>query len=88
MGAYLLKDKKLARERIREVLRKFPELYRIRGEMAANLSGGVINPVRAVGPAIFSANFDYLAIWTVGPLVGALFGVVYNFLFLIKEKKG
>jgi len=63
-------------------------VYAVSAVLAANLSGGVINPVRAVGPAIFSANFDYLAIWTVGPLVGALFGVVYNFLFLIKEKKG
>lgn len=54
--------------------------------VALPLSGASINPARAVGPAVISQVYDSLAVAVVGPLVGSLIGVVYDFVFLRKGK--
>lgn len=54
---------------------------------ALPISGAAFNPARALGPAIISQTFDNLIVWVIGPSAGALFGFVYEFLFLRKTKK-
>lgn len=53
---------------------------------AFSISGGVLNPARAIGPLVLSKSYNVLVVWVVGPLSGAVFGVVYDFLFLKKQK--
>lgn len=55
--------------------------------VALPLSGASINPARAVGPAVISQTYDSLAPVVVGPLVGSLMGIFYEFVFLRKAKK-
>ncbi|MBI2327029.1 aquaporin [Candidatus Curtissbacteria bacterium] len=55
--------------------------------MAGPLSGAVLNPARVLGPMILTKTYAYLAIYMVGPAMGSLFGVIYDFLFLRKSKK-
>lgn len=55
--------------------------------VAAPVSGGVINPARALAPAVISGSYGGLLAWTIGPYVGSLFGLVYEFLFLRKVKQ-
>ncbi|KAH7277762.1 hypothetical protein KP509_38G006000 [Ceratopteris richardii] len=40
------------------------------------VSGGALNPARALGPAIVRMNFDYVWIYVVGPIVGGLLGAL------------
>ena len=54
---------------------------------ALPITGAAFNPARAIGPALLSNNLDSLAIYLVGPAAGALFGIIYEFLFLKKFKK-
>lgn len=51
------------------------------------ISGAALNPVRAIGPAIVSESTDTLAVWIIGPLLGSLFAIIYDFVFLRKGKK-
>ncbi len=46
--------------------------------IAGPVSGGAVNPVRALGPMLVSGNFDSFWIYLVGPLVG---GVGAAFLY-------
>lgn len=47
------------------------------------ISGAVMNPARAFGPALIQQDFRDQLVWWVGPLVGAaLASVVYNFVLL------
>lgn len=62
-------------------------VYLVSGIFATSLSGAVLNPARALGPAVISRSFDTLVIWIVGPAAGGLFGIVYDFLFLKKTSK-
>lgn len=55
--------------------------------MAGSLSGAVLNPARVIGPLMVSNSYDHLAVWIVGPAVGGLFGIVYEWLFGRKSKK-
>jgi MIP family channel proteins len=55
----------------------------ISGFFAATLSGGSLNPVRSLGPAIFAGGVALNTVWVywVGPLAGALVGaIVYEFM--------
>jgi MIP family channel proteins len=36
------------------------------------LTGGVANPARAIGPAVISGTSTALAVWIIGPIVGAV----------------
>lgn len=56
--------------------------------MAGPLSGAVLNPARVLGPMVLAETYDYLAIYLVGPAMGSLFGIIYDFLFLRKSKRG
>lgn len=51
------------------------------------LSGAALNPARAIGPLVSSQAYETLAVWIIGPLAGALFALVYDFLFLKKPSK-
>lgn len=55
--------------------------------VAAPVSGGVINPARALAPAVISSTYGGLLAWTVGPYVGSLFGLVYEWVFFRKGKR-
>ncbi len=46
--------------------------------IAGPISGGAVNPARALGPMLVSANFDSVWIYIIGPLVG---GVAAAFLY-------
>lgn len=56
------------------------------GIVAGPITGAMLNPARVVGPAVISGGWDNLAVWIVGPALGSLFGLVYDFLFLKKKK--
>ncbi|KKR51088.1 MAG: Conserved hypothetical aquaporin protein [Candidatus Curtissbacteria bacterium GW2011_GWA1_40_16] len=55
--------------------------------VASPVSGAVFNPARVLGPAILSRESASLIIYVVGSLVGGLFGLVYESIFLQKSKK-
>ncbi len=47
------------------------------------LSGGVMNPARALTPAIVSGNWNDQYVWWIGPIIGAIVAaLVYNYVFL------
>lgn len=49
----------------------------------AGISGGIMNPARWFGPALYNATYSEFWVWIVGPCLGAvLAGVVYQFGFL------
>ncbi len=43
--------------------------------VAGPVSGGSFNPVRSLGPAIVSADYRYIWIYILAPMIGALLGV-------------
>ncbi|OGE09147.1 hypothetical protein A3A60_01190 [Candidatus Curtissbacteria bacterium RIFCSPLOWO2_01_FULL_42_26] len=55
---------------------------------ALAISGAVLNPARAIGPAVLSQSYESLAVWLIGPVTGSLFGPLYEVVFLRKGKKG
>jgi glycerol uptake facilitator-like aquaporin len=47
--------------------------------VAGSLTGGVLNPARALGPALVTGTMTAQAVWWVGPIVGAVIaGVVWS----------
>ena len=54
---------------------------------AFSISGAAFNPARAVGPALILRSYDFLVIYAVGPLIGSLFAIIYDFLFLKSFRK-
>ncbi|MBI2598946.1 aquaporin [Candidatus Curtissbacteria bacterium] len=60
----------------------------VAGIFAGPITGAALNPARVIGPAVVSQNFTNLPIWILGPALGSLFGIVYEFLFLRKGTKG
>ena len=40
------------------------------------LSGGSLNPARSLGPAVLAGKLDQLWIYFVGPILGAILGVL------------
>ena len=56
--------------------------------IALPVSGAAFNPARALGPLIVSGLGDNLVVWVIAPLSGSLFGIVYEFLFLRKVRRG
>lgn len=50
-------------------------------------TGGVLNPARAIGPAIISMTFTNWYVWWIGPIVGGILAaVLYDFVFLRGRK--
>lgn len=56
--------------------------------VAYPFSGAAFNPARAVGPYLISGNVQQALVWIIGPLVGSLLGLVYDWVFLKKGRKG
>lgn len=56
------------------------------GIFAGPIEGAALNPVK-VAPLIVSGHMESMLVWVVGPLTGALFGLVYELLFLRQSKK-
>lgn len=54
--------------------------------VAGPVSGGVVNPAKALAPAVISGSYGGLLAWIVGPYVGSLFCLVYEFLFSRKKR--
>lgn len=48
---------------------------------ATTISGGALNPARAIGSLVIAGKFENLIVWIFGPLVAALVGVLYHFVF-------
>ncbi len=47
------------------------------------LTGGAMNPARWLGPAVVAGDLSGIAVYTLGPLVGAtIVAIVYRYLFL------
>ena len=55
--------------------------------IGGSLSGAVLNPSKVLGASVISGTYDNLPAWIVGPLVGSVFGIVYEFAFLKKKAK-
>ena len=62
--------------------------------IGAALTGGGFNPARAFGPALVAGHFDkggldWLLIWVVAPLIGAVLAAfLYMQMFILPGKKG
>jgi aquaporin TIP len=51
--------------------------------MGGGLTGGIMNPARAIGPEIASGHWTNFWVWIIGPLVGgALASLLYDALYL------
>ncbi len=47
------------------------------------LSGGVMNPARAITPALVSGNWTNWYVWWIGPIAGAIVAsIIYTYIFL------
>lgn len=55
--------------------------------LAFPITGASFNPSRAVGPLVLVGEYQTLAPFVIGPLLGSLFGPVYEVFFLRKPSK-
>ena len=55
--------------------------------IAGQMTGAVLNPARVLAPAILAKSTSNLSIWLIGPLVGSLFAIIYDLIFIKKPKK-
>jgi len=55
--------------------------------VAGPITGASLNPARVIGGAVISGNLENIIVYIVGPLTGALFAMVYEYLFLKKYFK-
>ena len=51
------------------------------------MTGAVLNIARVVGIMFFAKSYSLLFVYIIGGLVGSLFGLVYELVFLKKDKK-
>ncbi len=51
------------------------------------VSGASFNMVRAIGPLVLSHSYSALAIFIIGPLIGSLMAIVYEYVFVETDKK-
>ncbi|MDN3509856.1 MAG: MIP/aquaporin family protein [Candidatus Jettenia sp. CY-1] len=52
------------------------------------ISGGVMNPARAFGPALASGQFTHHYVWWIGPIVGSIIAAfLYDTIFAEEEAK-
>jgi aquaporin NIP len=45
---------------------------------AGPISGASMNPARSIGPALVSGHFEYIWLYTLAPICGALFAILVN----------
>jgi MIP family channel proteins len=54
--------------------------------VAGSLTGAAANPARAFGPAIISGNVTSLAVWFIGPILGAIVAaLLWEYVLLKKD---
>ncbi len=63
----------------------FPVLYAIMVYAEAPISGTSTNPARTIGPSVISGNWSGWWIYWVGPIAGAVIGVMVHRLRLFKN---
>jgi glycerol uptake facilitator protein len=52
------------------------------------ISGGIMNPARAFGPAIASAQFTHHYVWWIGPILGGIVAaLLYDVIFTERKTK-
>lgn len=52
------------------------------------ISGGIMNPIRAFGPALASGQFTHHYIWWIGPILGSIAAaLLYDNVFAEKERQ-
>lgn len=51
------------------------------------LTGGIANVARIVGPAVFSGSYSQVFIYVMGGLIGSLFALIYEMVFLKKSSR-
>ncbi|RZC53201.1 hypothetical protein C5167_012060 [Papaver somniferum] len=54
--------------------------------LAGPVSGGSMNPVRTIGPAIASKHYKGLWVYFVGPLIGTLLGASFYNIIRVSDK--
>lgn len=57
------------------------------GLVAFPLTGAVFNPARVIGPLVVAKSFSSLAIYVIGPMVGSLTGLFYEYVFIRRVSK-
>ena len=56
---------------------------------AGRLTGAVMNPARAFGPALLSGHWEDQAVWWIGPIVGAVIAaLLYHYVFIEEPARG
>ncbi|MEK7580798.1 MAG: aquaporin [Patescibacteria group bacterium] len=55
--------------------------------IASPLTGGIFNPARVIGATVLGRDFELISPFIVGPFVGSLFGLFYEYVFLTSYKK-
>lgn len=59
----------------------------VAGIFAGPITGAALNPARAIGPLVVSGHYDSLMVFVIGPLMGSLMGLFYEFVFLRQGKR-
>ncbi len=59
----------------------------VSGIFAGPLTGAALNPARAIGPLVISGNYSQILVYLIGPFVGSLAGIFYEFMFLKSSSK-
>lgn len=58
----------------------------VAGFISYPISGMSINPVRALGPGVISGNYLGFFVYLIGPFLGSLVGLFYEYVFVKKPK--
>lgn len=54
--------------------------------IAIPLTGAILNPAKVIGPLLLSQANPSVAIYVIAPLFASLFGLVYEYIFMVHKK--